>query len=184
MEERIRNIGARIRQIRLEKNMTLKDISKITNLSMSLISMIERGEANPSIGSLIAISSALQVSIGDLANEDPSGNFQPVVRRNEQAVIYTSKGVSHRILILTENNQLQMVENIYAPGTSSSHVATRHRGKEFGVLIEGHLQVEIQDKIYDLEPGDAICFDSHYPHRYINNGNIKSRSIWVNIFSE
>ncbi|ATW27772.1 cupin domain-containing protein [Candidatus Formimonas warabiya] len=184
MQDRIRNVGVKIRQIRLEKKMTLKEISDATNLSLSLISMIERGEANPSIGSLIAISDALQVAAGELFDDEQSAVFQPVIRKREQAVLHTSEGVSRRILVLDEKSQIQMAENTYEPGTASAEVTTRHRGKEFGVLIEGSLQIEIDNEVYTLESGDAIYYDSHHPHRFINSSQNRSKTIWVNIFSE
>lgn len=184
MQERIRNVGAKIRAIRSEKNMTLKELSNVTNLSLSLISMIERGEANPSIGSLVAISDALQVSVGELFDDKQSENFQPVVRKHEQAVVQESKGVTRRILVLDNKNKIQMSENTYEPGTASAETTTRHRGMEFGVLIEGSLNIQIEDEVYTMECGDAIYFESHHPHRFINDTKKKARTIWVNIFSE
>lgn len=182
MHERIRNMGAKIREIRTEKGVTLKEIATSTNLSVSLISMIERGAANPSIGSLIAISDSLQIPASELFGDGSIDAFEPVTRKDEQVIVHVNKGVYRRILIMDEKSSLQMAENTYEPGTTSSITATRHRGKEFGVILEGHLQIEIGGKLYDLESGDSVIFDSQYPHHFINKSKKNCKTIWVNIF--
>lgn len=64
-----RVIGENIRMLRKERNLTLKQMARRTNLSVSLISQIERAESSASISSLYKIASALDVSIRELFGE-------------------------------------------------------------------------------------------------------------------
>ncbi|MBX3184382.1 MAG: response regulator [Polyangiaceae bacterium] len=61
-----RIIGDTIRGMRKEKTLTLKQMSRRTGLSISLLSQIERAESSPSISSLYKIAIALDTRIQDL----------------------------------------------------------------------------------------------------------------------
>ena len=62
-------IGENIRGHRKKKGLTLKQLARRTQLSISLLSQIERGESSPSISSLYKISSALNTRISTLFGE-------------------------------------------------------------------------------------------------------------------
>lgn len=62
-------IGDTIRNLRKEKDLTLKQMSRRTNLSVSLLSQIERAESSASISSLYKIATALESRIQDLFGE-------------------------------------------------------------------------------------------------------------------
>lgn len=62
-------IGDTIRNLRKEKDLTLKQMSRRTNLSVSLLSQIERAESSASIASLYKIATALESRIQDLFGE-------------------------------------------------------------------------------------------------------------------
>ncbi|MDA3863772.1 MAG: response regulator [Deltaproteobacteria bacterium] len=64
-----RVIGENIRNNRKEKNLTLKMLSRRTQLSISLLSQIERGESSPSITSLYKIANALNVKMASLLGD-------------------------------------------------------------------------------------------------------------------
>lgn len=69
-EQLHRIIGDTIRTLRKEKELTLKQMSRRTGLSISLLSQIERAESSPSISSLYKISVALDSRIQDLFGRD------------------------------------------------------------------------------------------------------------------
>lgn len=59
-------IGKRIREFRRARELTLKHMSRRTNLSVSLLSQIERAESSASVSSLYKIANALDVRISEL----------------------------------------------------------------------------------------------------------------------
>jgi len=65
-EQLHRVIGETIRNLRKERNLTLKQMAKRTGLSVSLLSQIERAESSASISSLYKIAVALDARIQDL----------------------------------------------------------------------------------------------------------------------
>ena len=68
-DELHRVIGESIRALRKDKELTLKQMSRRTDLSVSLLSQIERAESSASLSSLYKIASALDVRVQDLFGE-------------------------------------------------------------------------------------------------------------------
>ena len=64
----LRNIGAKIREIRLQKKLTQKELAFILDIEISQITRIETGKINTSILNLIKISKALEIDIKELFN--------------------------------------------------------------------------------------------------------------------
>ena len=59
-------IGKQIRNLRTARGLTLKQMSRRTNLSVSLLSQIERAESSASVSSLFKVATALDVPLTDL----------------------------------------------------------------------------------------------------------------------
>ncbi|MCB9613989.1 MAG: response regulator [Sandaracinus sp.] len=65
-EQLHRVIGETIRNLRKERDLTLKQMSRRTGLSVSLLSQIERAESSASISSLYKVATALDVRVSEL----------------------------------------------------------------------------------------------------------------------
>ena len=60
-------LGAAIRELRQKRERTLKELALEAGVTWGTLGVIERGEANPTWGTVRAIADALGVSIGELA---------------------------------------------------------------------------------------------------------------------
>jgi DNA-binding NtrC family response regulator len=65
-DELYADIGRQIRDLRKARGLTLKQVARRTNLSVSLLSQIERGESSASVSSLFKVATALDVKLTDL----------------------------------------------------------------------------------------------------------------------
>jgi transcriptional regulator with XRE-family HTH domain len=83
-ESTVALVGNRIREMRVERNLTLQALAERTGLSSSMLSLVERGKTSPSIGTLVAISYALGVHMTDLFDDDGAEEREPVVRFDDQ----------------------------------------------------------------------------------------------------
>jgi transcriptional regulator with XRE-family HTH domain len=176
----IGELGAHIRTLRLKRRRTLRQLADATGLSVSMVSMVERGQANPSIGTLVAIAAALGVPMVSLFG-DARHAASPVIRAGDQPVVATRRGVRRRLVIREPESNVEVALNTYAPGTASADAPLRHLGKEMGVLLDGILAVEMDGERYILRPGDAIMIDSARPHRFVNIGKRVARTLWINV---
>jgi len=174
------SLGAECRKLRRDRHLTLQTIAERTGLSPSMISMVERGRTSPSIGTLVAISSALGVQVSDLFDGHEM-SLNPVSRLHDQGSFATPNGVHHRTAVLAGLEGIGVNVNTYEVGSASAPEQLHHAGHECGVLLEGTLKVELENESYTLHPGDSISYDSNIPHRISNDGDFPAKAVWVNV---
>jgi transcriptional regulator with XRE-family HTH domain len=180
-DETVAFIGSRIRVLRSEREMTLQALANKTGISPSMLSLVERGKTSPSIGTLVAIASALGAHMSDLFDNRADRQQDPLIRMKDQPVYVTAEGVKRRVVRTDVDHGVELVFNEYEPGTGSGVSRIHHSGHEYGVVLEGNLTVEVDGNTYDLSPGDSISYDSELPHRIQNNGRKHVRAVWVNL---
>jgi transcriptional regulator with XRE-family HTH domain len=180
-DEMVRAVGASIRAARKRRRLTLQELADRTGVSVSMLSMLERGVASPSIGTLVSVSSALGLHMAQLFQDPAAHPPSPVRRLAEQVTVQAAEGVSRRLVHTDLDHDLEMVVNEYEPGTSSAAAPVHHEGMEFGLIISGTLTVRLGDTEYVLAPGDGISYDSTTPHVLSNHGPAKARAVWINV---
>lgn len=175
-------LGERVLAIRRQRGFMLREVAEKTGVSIAMLSMIERGRSNPSIGTLHALADAFGVRMSELLHSIEPPDQHSIVRRAEnQEVIRGASGVERRIMIDDPERGYELAENRYEPGTASARVPLHHHGYEFGLILEGQLEVTVEDHVYVARTGDAIKLDSNRPHRFRNPGPHVTRTLWVNI---
>jgi transcriptional regulator with XRE-family HTH domain len=174
-------IGQRLRGFRRARGMSLQELAEATGVSVSMLSLVERGKASPSIGTLIAISAALEIHMSDLLTPAHLVPVDPVSRSAEQAVFRTREGVERRLLSDDRLNGVEIAVNKYEPKTGSAPVPVHHEGFEYGVVLDGELTVELDGKTHTLKAGDLISYDSARRHRIWNYSGRKARALWINL---
>lgn len=116
---------------------------------------------------------------GDLFQNHPQRSKGPVVCRNGRAVIELMGGVTWERLTPGPEENVEFMEICYEVGASSGAKMSRHSGREFGLILEGELTVELGFESYVLHTGDSITLDSTIPHRMLNTGAAPVRAVWV-----
>jgi transcriptional regulator with XRE-family HTH domain len=174
-------IGERIRSARLAQGMTLQSLAAAANLSPSMLSLVERGRATPSIGSLVVIATCLGVAMSDLVAPGPLANPGVVVRAADQQIVETANHVIRRIIREDRGRGVSIAVNEYLPNTGNSEQPVAHDGYEYGFVLEGTLSVEVDGTPYVLNRGDLISYSSRKPHRLWNYSDDKVRTLWFNL---
>lgn len=177
-------IGLRIKEIRLSRGLTLQAVSDVSGVSPSMLSLVERGRASPSIGSLVVIASALGVSMSDIVAAEPTPEEKLVVRASETKAIETAQHVIRRLLREDRSRGLSVAVNEYAPNTGNADQPVTHDGFEYGYILDGELTVTVEETSYVLGPGDLISYSSRRPHRIWNYSGAQVRTLWLNLMRE
>ncbi|WP_210588610.1 helix-turn-helix domain-containing protein [Streptomyces sp. GESEQ-35] len=202
-------VGARIRQARQGRGMSLRALAREIGVSASLVSQIETGKSQPSVSTLYAITTALGISVESLfeAREsapqtaaaaapgtvlhalaafaaDPGRRIGPLVTPDERETLELDSGVVWERLGHVPGADVDFLMVTYRPGGSSSSSGglMRHTGTEYGCLTSGELVLTLGFDEYTLRPGDAVCFESTTPHRYRNDGEEPAVGVWC-VFS-
>ncbi len=175
-------IGDSIREARKLKGLTLANLAKLCNCSTSLISQIETGAVNPSFGTLKTISDALETPLTMLlSNQQPAnGTVFSVMKPEERKTLSVEGGVTFQLLSRGINLDCEFILNEWPPGTSTGNELYAHEGGECGLLLEGELEVEINNEVHHMNSGDTITLASFQPHRISNPGKKKAVAVWVN----
>ena len=177
-------IGGRIREARLSRGMTLQSLAAASGLSPSMLSLVERGRATPSIGSLIVIANALGVTMSEIVATVATAPAGVVVRRADHQIIETARHVIRRVLREDPSRGISIAINEYEPDTGSSDRPVSHDGYEYGLVLEGTLTIEVDGMSYVLTHGDLISYNSRKPHKIWNHGKRRLRTLWINLRRE
>ena len=214
-----RAIGEKLRAIRQEKQMSLRELATKAEVSASMISQIETGKVFPSVRSLYTIANALGVSVDYFFPEQQNGqqpangsesssqhsmtaselrdaqvngattldkefigqtsSSSPVVPAAARPTIELNGGVTWSRLTALAEKDAEFLEITYAPGAMSGVNMSHHEGREFGLVLEGELVIELGFESHTLQKGDSIVFESTVPHRLVNKSAQPTRAVWV-----
>jgi transcriptional regulator with XRE-family HTH domain len=184
-------IGRRVRAERERRAMSVRELARRVGVSPSLISQIETGKAQPSVGTLYSLTRALRMSVDQLfagegdepwpAEAAEAADHVPglIVRARERKVIDLDSGVRWERLTSTSHPDVDFLSVVYEVGGASSETMMRHAGREFGTVLSGVLTVTVNFDDHVLYPGDSIAFPSTTPHRLWNAGTVPVHAIWV-----
>ena len=102
-----------------------------------------------------------------------------ILHRRDRPTIQLKGGVTWMRLTATPESHAEFLEVTYAEGASSGENLSHHQGREFGLILEGELIVQLGFDEHILHQGDSIVFDSETPHRLSNQGSQPMRAVWV-----
>jgi transcriptional regulator with XRE-family HTH domain len=165
-------VGEKIKQIRENKGLSLKNVAERSGFSSALLSQIENHLVSPPLGTLIKLSKALDVEIGRFFWDESKAPFT-IVRKDERKSVsrVASKegikyGYSYESLAFDKKGRhMEPFLVTLEPATIEDRNALSHEGEEFIFVLEGDMEVTL-DKYTDvLHPGDCIYYDSTIPHR-------------------
>lgn len=173
------DIGSKIRKLRIEKTLNIKKLAEIVECTPSLISQVERGKADPSISMLKRIAKALGVNIVDFFMI--SVNDEDVVTGAKDRIDIQLKRWDAKIQSLVKNvtnKKMQPFYTVIKTG-GGSHGMYSHEGEEFGYVLQGELELILNDKIHKVRKDESFYFSSQIPHDWGNSGKEDAVVIWV-----
>jgi transcriptional regulator with XRE-family HTH domain len=164
------NIGARVRELREERNLSLRALAKMCNVSPNTVSLIERELTSPSIDTLQRLASGLGVSIAAFFETgEPSARLVLTPSANRAQSRAPGTTVEHLGSGLADHAFASFLINM-EPGTVTNTAPIQHSGAEWVYCLEGFIEYEVEDKEYRLASGDNLLFDASLPHRWRNPG--------------
>jgi transcriptional regulator with XRE-family HTH domain len=165
-------VGEKIKQLRENKALSLKEVADLTGFSTALLSQMENHLVSPSLGTLIKLAKAYGVRVGDFLGETEGEPFA-IVRKDERRKVsrFASKeGVKYGYLYESlgfdkKDRHMEPFIVTLEPATLKTSKTSVHDGEEFIFVLEGEMEVILGDHTDILYPGDSIYYDSSIPHR-------------------
>ncbi|MFD3158533.1 helix-turn-helix domain-containing protein [Haloimpatiens sp. FM7330] len=176
------DIGRKIKELRMSKNLTLKELSEKVNLSIGFLSQLERGLTNVAVDSLEKIADALSVELTYFFSIPKSSN-ESILRSYEQEIfqVTNSKFINYHLTNDIENKTIlpRLVQIL--PSSSDEEINNyQHEGEEFVYVLEGILTLFLDNQKYELYPGDSAHIESNIAHNWANYTNKIVKLLSVN----
>lgn len=176
--------GEIIRAARRAKGLTLTELGKMCQMTPSKLSRVENGQSQLSVAQLMQLSEALETPFASLAgHEESDGDHRPpvITRANEGRYFHASH--CNFEALCTEGpgvgSFFWVTEVTQRPGDELSYRS--HPGLEFLYVLSGSVAVVFEDgEQLDLEPGDAIKFESSRSHSYLSLSPMLGRVLMMN----
>lgn len=177
-------IGAKVKKLRTQKKLTLKQLSEACGLSIGFLSQFERGLSSIAIDSLEAIARILEVPLSALLEiRDPQLVTDPVMHGVQLQPKEMSPQI-YQVLLCCGDSDLAMLPRLFVllpfPNPDEIPELYTHEGEEFVYVLEGIVTFFLDERQYVLYPGDSIHIHSRQQHNWMNRtGNI-ARLLTVN----
>ena len=165
------DVGARLLQLRQEKQLSQRELAKRAGVTNSTISLIELNNVSPSVSSLKKILDALPVSISAFFAGDEPNHPSPFYRAAELTEIGDGHLSWRLVAARRPDRRMSVLHERYPPGADTGEEMLEHDGEEGGVIIAGEIEITVNGETGLLGPGDAYYFDSRLPHRFRNLGD-------------
>jgi transcriptional regulator with XRE-family HTH domain len=172
-------IGPRIKAHRQSNHLTLKQLAEKVGCTDAYLSQIENGRVSPSIASLKKIADALQSKITDFFVE--SEDDDPVVLSPGKRIRLSLDRWNAEIQSLVMNPKNKRMHPFYTtiqPG-GGSHGLYSHVGEEFGLVLRGELEIDLDGTIHRVKENESFYYNSSQPHSWTNPGDVETIVVWV-----
>ncbi len=172
------SIGARLRHAREARQLSLGDVAARAGLSKGFLSRVERDATSPSVASLMAICEAIGMP--------PALLFAlphvTVIRAADRPkATLPGAAVVDTLITAPYEPHVTVIETIAAPrGSGGESLYTLPSECEVCLVVEGAIEIIIDDATFQLAAGDAITFCASSPHTWRNtSASATARCIWV-----
>ncbi len=173
------DVGGRLRALREERKISMRNLAKHSGLSANALSMIERGLTSPSVSTLMKLAQALEVPVVALFREEPVKQKIVLCREEDRRVIAIKGGKWEALGTDRFDGKMAAYLATLKHGSRSGERGMHHSGYEFIFCLEGKLEYEVEGETYVLEAGDSLSFTSNAAHHWRNLSEGTSRSIIV-----
>jgi transcriptional regulator with XRE-family HTH domain len=181
------NIGAKIKSLRLLRKKTLQEVADETGFSPALISQVENNNVSPPLATLSKIAKVLGVRVGYFFREEGPEEAYEVMRREERPAVtrvisrtggqhgYTYNALTHRKRDKIMEPFLLFVD----PGMRDEENLYSHEGEEFLLILEGEVELVLEQERVVLREGDSVYFESSLRHRLLAHGSAGAKVLAV-----
>ena len=180
-------LGEQVRHRRKALGRPLQQVAQGCGISVSLLSQIERGLRSISLRTLEALSNELQLPLETLSrntqhDQNEGASERAVVRAGKhQRIDLGDKGIqTEKLTPPGSTGGVELYRAVIEPGGSTGDALFfTHKGEQVGYVVEGQLELFIQDHLYRLEGGDSFCYDGVTPRRWRNPGPSLTTVLWA-----
>lgn len=170
------DIGKKLRELRIQNDLTLMDLASRCELTKGFLSQVERDLTTPSIGTLQDILEALGSNLSEFFHEE-----------EEKQIVFSAQDFFEDvqedytiewIIPNAQKNEMEPILLTLHPHSRSQEL-TAHRGEEFGYVLKGTVTLVRGNKKYKLKAQETFYLDGTKSHYLFNHGNSDAKVLWI-----
>jgi transcriptional regulator with XRE-family HTH domain len=171
-----RPLGERLKDIRVEKGVSLDFLANETGFSTEYLGGVERGEIMPPVATILRLSRALEIDSGILLREEreeaEKTKAEDFKKRTED---YSYQTLTPEALY----KHLKAFKVFIDPVSEHKGVGYQHEGEEFIYVLKGTVEVMVGENRNVLSPGESLHFNSSITHKLRNLSAEKAEMLVV-----
>jgi transcriptional regulator with XRE-family HTH domain len=163
-------IAARVRSLRAQRGLTLEALATRSEVSRSMLSLVERGESSPTAVVLEKIATGLGVMLASLFDDEPAAESKPVSKAAERSSWRDPQSGYLRCNISPPGypSPIRIVEVRFPAGASVAY-DTAHEDVHQQIWVQqGRIEVTLGALTHKLEEGDCLAMTLEAPVRFHN----------------
>lgn len=171
-------IGEKIKRFRMINSLTQEELASRADLTKGYISQLENDTTSPAIATLKDIVDVFGITMQEFFAEPAMG--AEVVYGAEARVQSTDDGgVTVELLVPgAQNRDMDPAMVTLQPG-AEMELQDYHEGEEFGYVMQGRIQLRLDDQLYKVNKDECFYFDSGKKHSVKNIGKTEAKIMWV-----
>ena len=170
----LESLGQRVQALRTDRGLTLRELADRSDVSVSMLSSVERGEKAPTVVVLDRIASGLNVTLASVVAV-PDVERIIVRRAADQDRIDEPGGWQRTILTpVVPGVNFEWIRSTLPPGCDAGTFPAYAAGSnEFVAVASGTLTLTVGERELKLSAGDSVYFAADAPHGYANRGQTR-----------
>ena len=177
-------IGPRLRELRLQRGLSLQQLADRAGVSSAAIHKIERNGMVPTITTLLKLAEALERPVAYFVDEQPT---------HAGPVAFTPAAARPALVSSIPDVDIRAISGSYARFLMAATVTTVQPGagrltprpecqsEQLVFVVDVELTFEIDGTEYRLAPGDTLHLRSDEPYRWTNQGDVAAQAVWVTL---
>lgn len=173
------DIGSQIKNLRIQKNLTLEELGERTDLTKGYLSQLERNLSSPSMDTFFAILEVLGCTPEQFFSEKK--REQKIVYHKEDYTSYLDEEKGYEIKwLISESNENEM-EPIFLKLEKKGEFKEfdPSLSETFAYVLEGEVCIKIGLQCYIASAGESIYYRASEKHQIKNQANGQSRLLLV-----
>ncbi len=170
------DIGKKLKELRLQNDLTLGALASRCELTKGFLSQVERNLTTPSIATLEDILEALGSNLSEFFHEEPESKI--VFQTGDFFVDEQEDYTIEWIIPNAQKNQMEPIMLTLHPRKSSREMLS-HNGEEFGYILKGNVTLVRGNKKYKLKANETFYLDGKKGHYLYNHGGGDAKILWI-----
>jgi len=156
-------VGATLQALRQTQGLSLDELSRRAGVSKSMLSQIERNQANPTVAVVWRLANALRVELSELL-----GGEKTVAPAIETVLAHQTPSMRswHR-----PSGQFEWYQLTIQPGGALESAAHEPGSREHLSVLSGQMEVHAAGGVQSLKAGETGRYAVDGPHAIRNSGN-------------